>query len=110
MDQDIGILVMDCLVHQRENQGFLTRLREVIPDEVEVLGQNSTAFELLDFIRNHKRLIVLERDSSCYGKGTAYGEVEYLGHLTGDLPKEIVVIGVKEWIQPVFDCLEQWRH
>jgi hypothetical protein len=110
MDQDIGILAMDCLVHKSENQGILTRLREVIPEEVEVLNQNTTALELLDFINNHKRLIVLEQDSSCYGKGTAYGEVEYWGYLTGELPKEIVVIGVKEWIQPVLDCLEQWRH
>lgn len=112
MNEEIGILALDQLVNQGEEQGILDELRQVIPPSVEVLEHQSSAFELLDFIEKHKHLIVLDRDSSTYGKGTTLGEVEYWGQLTGGMPEDIVVIwgdSVQESIVPILECIDRWN-
>lgn len=112
MHEEIGILALDQLVYQREGQGILEGLREVLPPKVEVLEHQSTAFGLLDFIEKHRHLIVLERNSWNDGKRTIFGEVDYWGHLTGGIAEDIVVIGmdsVQESIEPILECIERWN-
>jgi hypothetical protein len=111
MNEDIGILALDQLIYNREDQGILRGLREVLPPEINVLSHQSTALGLLDFIESHKRLIILDKDNTSYGKQTLLGEVQYWGHFTGGMPEDIVVIGVdseKESLEPVLECLERW--
>lgn len=113
MNEEIGILALDQLVYQREGQVILEGLRGVIPMKVEVLEHQSTAFELLRFIENHKLLIVLDRDSSKHGKQATFGEVDYWGHLTGGMPEDIVVIGMdslQESIGPILECIDHWNN
>lgn len=113
MSEEIGILALDQLVYQREGQGILEGLRKVVPPKVEMLEPHSTAFGLLDFIEKHKRLIVIDKDSSNYRKRTTFGEVEYWGHLTGGMPEDIVVIGIdslQESIGPILECIERWNN
>ncbi len=113
MGEEIGIIALDQLVNQWEGQGILDELREAIPSSVEVLEHQSSAFGLMDFIEKHKHLIVLDKDSSTYGKGTTLGEVEYWGQLTGGMPEDIIVIGrdsVQELIDPILECINHWEN
>lgn len=113
MDEEIGILALDQLVYQREGQGILEGLREVIPPKVEVFQQQTTAFGLLDFIEKHKHLIILDKHSCNYGNRTTIGEVEYWGHLTGGIPEDIVVIGmdsIQESIGSILECIDRWNN
>lgn len=113
MNQSIGIMTLDYFFHQQEGSAIYEHLKESLPSYVEVLDQNTSALELLDFIEKHNRLIILNQDLSNYGKGTLYGEIEYWGHFIGGMPEEIAVIGMdslQESIQPVLDCLDRWSH
>lgn len=112
MNAEIGILALDQLVNQGEGEGIFKELRESIPPSVEVLEYPSSAFGILDFIEKHKHLIIWDRDSSTYGRGTTLGEVEYWGQLTGGMPEEIVVLGgesVQESIVPILEYINRWE-
>jgi hypothetical protein len=111
MNEGIGILDLDYLVSKSEGDGILDLLRDTLAPQVEVLDRKATALELLEFIEQHKRLIILERDTSDHAKETTYGEVVYWGQMTGGIPEEIVIINtdsVQESIKSVLDCLASW--
>lgn len=112
MNEKIGILALDQFVYPLERLIILDGLRKVLPPEVEVLRHQSTAFGLLDFIEEHKHLIILDGDRSNYGKETTFGEVEYWGHLTGGIPEDIVVIGmdsIQETSESILEYIKGWN-
>lgn len=111
MNEGIGILDLDYLVSKNEGNNLLDLLRDTLAPQVEVLDRKATALELLEFIEHHKRLIILERDTSDHARETTYGEVVYWGQMTGGIPEEIVVISadsIQESLKPVLDCLASW--
>lgn len=113
MDQDIGILALDQLVSSNGETTILEGLRKELPPGVEVLEHQRAGFEFLNFIEKHKRLIILDKDTSNYAKRTVCGEVEYWGHFTGAIPEEVVVIGmdsVQESLTHILECLERWNN
>ncbi|MHB1404801.1 MAG: HyaD/HybD family hydrogenase maturation endopeptidase [Desulfitobacteriaceae bacterium] len=151
-DDNIGILAVGNLLRRDEGVGLhvLELLKDVVPPNVELLDGGTSGMSLLSFIENKKHLIILdavddgrapgevvewrgeEVPKYCKGKLSlhemSFAEVLYWAHFTGNIPEEIVVVGIQpeslEWgtelsetavqslpqaIEKVVKCLKQWQ-
>lgn len=151
-NDQIGILAVGNLLRRDEGVGLhlLELLKDRVPPEVELLDGGTSGLSLLSFIESKKHLIILDAvddgrapgevvvwqgdDVPKYTKGKlslhdmSFAEVLYWAHFTGNMPKEIVVVGIQpenlDWgtelseaahqslpeaVAKVIKYLEQWQ-
>lgn len=107
MEQTIGILALDQIISENGNNDLYEELRKKLPSGVEILNYKSSGFELLDFIDNHKRLILLNQKGRGYTQQLDYGEVEFWGYCTGGMPEDILVMSL-ETLQESLAQRDSW--
>ena len=118
--QDILILGIGNLLLKDEGIGVhvVRRLKDVtLPDNVEVLDGGTAGLELVDFIENRKKVIVIDAVKTGDRPGTIYRLTEknlnmkpkaimsfheidflhalYLSEVLGNKPEETIVIGIE---------------
>ena len=92
MQHEIGILDLQYLIQPGTEPQWFQGISQYLPKDIEVLNDKS-GLAVLDFIENHKRIIVLNPETSLVGVPMIYGEVAYWGQFTGSMPEEIIVLG-----------------
>lgn len=118
-NDQIGILAVGNLLRRDEGVGLhlLELLKDKVAPEIELLDGGTSGMSLLGFIASKKHLIILDavddgrtpgeivewrgNDVPKYTKGKlslhemSLAEVLYWAHFTGNIPQEIVVIGIQ---------------